>query len=250
MRLVSLLIATLQLTSQLLLTINAFYLPDYLSSRRSFLKSKAFFVSLHPLTSIPSMSAVDSYSSLVDIDRIEWFDDIVHSPGAKELRVKEWDDETWRLSEGGFSGVDFCHSKQAAVRIVKYAILPPHSTVNEADPFPRLIGATHFTSRAESHRGLCHGGSFCALMDDAIGWLGFCISGKVLPWSGYTVQVNTSLKKSVPVGSLLRLESWVNRRDGKRKLWIHARLSDPHTHDVHCEGNGLFLLNPEHVDEA
>lgn len=161
------------------------------------------------------------------------------------LKIREWDDEEWRLTEGGFSGRDFCHSKQASVRIVNYALLPPRSVVE--DPFPRLVGPTYFSPLSESHRGLCHGGSFCALMDDVIGWLGFCVSGCVMPWSGYTVQVNTSLKKSVKVGSVLRLESWVSHQEGPRKYWIHARLSDPDSKDVHCEGNGLFLLNPEHA---
>jgi hypothetical protein len=30
------------------------------------------------------------------------------------------------------------------------------------DEFPTLIGCVYFTTRSESHRGLCHGGSICA----------------------------------------------------------------------------------------
>eukprot|EP01039_Chlorochromonas_danica_P008318 gene8318-9170_t len=180
-------------------------------------------------------------------DPIAWYNELLKTPGAEELRVQEWDDEDWRQGEGGFQGVDFCHSKQASVRILNYVMIPPSSHLFEGETFPRLVGVAHFTPRSESHRGLCHGGSFCALMDDAIGWLGFCVSGKVVPWSGYTVQVNTSLKKSVKVGSMLRLESWVNKKEGQRKYWIHSRLSDPVTHEVYCEGNGLFLLKPEHL---
>ncbi len=109
--------------------------------------------------------------------------------------------------------------------------------------YPMLVGAAHFTPRAESHRGLCHGGSFCALMDDVIGWMGFCATGEVIPWSGYTVQVNTSLRKAVKVGSLLRLEAWIERKEGNRKYWIGARLLNAETHDIHCEGTGLFLAS-------
>lgn len=109
--------------------------------------------------------------------------------------------------------------------------------------FSTLVGVAMFTPQAESHRGLCHGGTHCALMDDAIGWMGFCVSGKVQPWSGYTVQVNTALKKAVPVGSVLKLESWVVRKEGTRKYWINARLSNAESDVVHCEAEGLFIAN-------
>jgi hypothetical protein len=36
-------------------------------------------------------------------------------------------------------------------------------------PGPSLVGFVYFSKQAESHKGLCHGGSMCALMDDAIG---------------------------------------------------------------------------------
>jgi len=80
-----------------------------------------------------------------------------------------------------------------------------------------------------------------AVMDDVIGWLGFCVSGDVVPWSGFTVQVNTSLKKSIEVGSIKRLEAWVDRFEGSRKVWMRASLSDPISGDIHCESEGLFL---------
>ena len=86
-------------------------------------------------------------------------------------------------------------------------------------------------------------GSMCALMDDAIGWMGFCSSGQVKPWSGFTVQVNTALRKSVPIGSLMRLEASIEKREGSRKVWVRSRLVDGKCSTVYCEGYGLFLLN-------
>lgn len=60
------------------------------------------------------------------------------------------------------------------------------------------------------------------------------------------MQVNTALRKSVPVDSVLRLAAWVKKRDGPRKFWISARLVDPDSDAcVYCEGEGLFLLSPE-----
>ncbi len=194
-----------------------------------------------------------------------WFQTLSLNPHAKILKVREWLDEDWRVKDGGFQGYDFCHSSRAAVRVIDYIMLSPRvesserfpqisvSTtddsirVNESDvvvggdSFPRLVGVAYFSPQAESHRGLCHGGSFCALMDDVIGWLGFCTSGELRPWSGYTVQVNTALRKSVKVGSILKLEAWVDRKEGGRKYWIKSKLVDEESDEIYCEGEGLFL---------
>ena len=93
---------------------------------------------------------------------------------------------------------------------------------------------------AESHRGLCHGGTMCALMDDVVGWTGFCATGVCKPWSGFTVQINTALKKPVEVGSWLRLEGEIVKIEG-RKVSVKARLLDVDG-DVHCEAEGLVVL--------
>lgn len=71
--------------------------------------------------------------------------------------------------------------------------------------------------------------------------MGFCASGTVKPWSGYTVQVNTALRKSVKVGSILKVEAWVDRVEGPRKVWVKSLLTDPANGDIYCEGDGLFL---------
>ena len=196
--------------------------------------------------------------------------------------VREWHDEKWRLSTGGFSGTDYVHSRsRAPVRVLEYLIVKrpnltrePAKDVREGVFYPSLVGPAYFSGAAESHKGLCHGGSMCALMDDAVGWMGFCITGEPRGWTGYTVQVigrflpadklqpapnkidkltrttfhtqiDTSLKKSVTVGSTLKLEAWVERREGARKIWICAKLSDPSDDTVHCTARGLFLLSPE-----
>jgi len=189
-----------------------------------------------------------------DVPLPDWFNEMRKEERYELVEVQEWRDENWRGKEGGFAGIDFCHSRYASVRIMEYLIEHPElqadenlSSTTQTELFPRLIGVAHFTPRAESHRGLCHGGSFCALMDDVIGWLGFCVSGTVKPWSGYTVQVNTSLMKSVKVGQVLKLEAWVQRKEGTRKYWIEAQLINPETGDIHCKGSGLFLLASEEV---
>ena len=58
------------------------------------------------------------------------------------------------------------------------------------------------------------------------------------------MQIDTSLKKPVQVGAVLRVEAAIVRREGRRKVFISARLIDPVTTDVHCECKGIFLLPP------
>eukprot|EP01036_Dinobryon_divergens_P030140 gene30140-39337_t len=200
-----------------------------------------------------STSTIESH---VVSSTIPWIDVLKSNYQGTVVTLREWKDEEWRKdpSGGGFSGTDFCHSKSSAVQIQEYLLFSKsdsHLLSKSCElEYPFLIGAAFFNEKCESHRGLCHGGTFCALMDDAIGWMGFCFSGEVRPWCGYTVQVNTALKKAVKIGSVLKLESWVARREGKRKIWISSRLVDPESGDIHCEGEGLFLLSPEEVDSS
>jgi hypothetical protein len=37
----------------------------------------------------------------------------------------------------------------------------------------------------------------------------------------------------------------VERREGSRKIWICAKLTDPIDDSEHCTARGLFLLSPE-----
>jgi hypothetical protein len=130
----------------------------------------------------------------------KWFIELKANPDCclVDDYVREWNDEPWRTSAGGFSGTDYVHSRSRAPArvleylIVKRAILGVDNSkdMNEGVFYPSLVGPAYFSSAAESHKGLCHGGSMCALMDDAIGWMGFCISGKPREWTGYTVQVS------------------------------------------------------------
>lgn len=111
-----------------------------------------------------------------------------------------------------------------------------------------LQGAAHFTANAESHKTLCHGGTMCAVMDDVIGWVGFCVSGKCLPWSGFTVQVNVSLKAPVVVGSWLRVEGTITAIE-RRKVSVRATLVSPAAEGqpevVHCVAEGMFIVKKD-----
>tara|TARA_B110000208_G_scaffold14006_1_gene17055 strand:- start:104 stop:775 length:672 start_codon:yes stop_codon:yes gene_type:complete len=195
------------------------------------------------------------------------------------LRVKEWDDEQGREADG-FVGRDFVHSSSAAARVLQYYLLAQPAAEKGGAAVIKLRGTVKMTPAAESHRGLCHGGSMTALMDDVVGWTGFCASGACQPWSGFTAQVsgawlrrqcsrrqqtqasppclrlspptspltpqiNTKLCAPIAVGADLVIEGDIERREG-RKCFIKARLisdaADTSDAIVHCTCEGLFII--------
>ena len=156
---------------------------------------------------------------------------------ATAVRLPEWDNGTaWRAANE-FMGTDYSHGPEAAVHVAGYHL-------DTCDTGARLTGAVHFGPGAESHRGLCHGGSMCTVMDDVLGWTGFCATGRCVPWCGFTVQVNTKLQAPVKVGSWLRVEGRVTSVDG-RKVRVAAKLVSPAADGgevVHCEAEGLCIM--------
>lgn len=199
-----------------------------------------------------------------------------------KLNILEWDDsdngnkdngagpsesshdvtEYRRLN--GWKGNDLVHSKSSPVRILEYRLSYSTGTTENTPSSPSssssniqlatLTGIVHFTKNAESHKGFCHGGSMCSIMDDIIGWTGFCATGKCIPWSGFTVQVNTKLCKPVKVGSILKITCSVEKME-RRKVWLRAHLTDPSNDNnennissvkdfsIHAIGEGMVILN-------
>ena len=88
----------------------------------------------------------------------------------------------------------------------------------------------------------------CSIMDDAIGWIGFCVTGECKPWTGFTVQINTSLMKPVKVGQILLLQIKIDKVE-RRKVFASAELINPEeTMDdgsecIHAKGDGLVIVN-------
>ena len=164
-----------------------------------------------------------------------WLDELEDDKEYERIHLPEWDNgAVWRR-KNGFKGSDYVHGARAAVHVPRYYLRGVAGGVGS-----KLVGAAHFGPGAESHRGLCHGGTMCSLMDDVVGWTGFCATGVCEPWSGFTVQINTSLKKPVEVGSWLRLEGEITAIDG-RKVSVKARLLRVDC-AIHCEAEGLVVL--------
>jgi acyl-coenzyme A thioesterase PaaI-like protein len=129
-------------------------------------------------------------------------------------------------SNSRWKGRDMVHDRDAPVRITDYYVRYPSRSAGAAGGTGTVLtGLVHFTDRAESHAGLCHGGAVCAVLDDVVGWTAFCATGTVVPWSGFTVQVNVKLQRPVPVGSaaLLRVQGRIARVE-RRKVFVRARL--------------------------
>ena len=135
------------------------------------------------------------------------------------------------------------HDVHAPVRILRYYVQygSPRGGVGTT-----LTGLCHFTPRAESHAGFCHGGAMCALLDDVMGWCAFLVTGTCRPWTGYTVQINTSLQKPIAVQAILLVQARIVKVE-RRKVFVEAELVDPGMNgkeDVyHAKGDGLVILN-------
>ena len=145
----------------------------------------------------------------------------------------------------GWKGRDLIHDVYSPVRILQYHVQygPSLSSssgeegvddqaLTQQQPQHRggigttLTGVVHFTTRAESHAGYCHGGSMTSVLDDVIGWNAFLVTGSCRPWTGFTVQVHTNLVRPIPVDSYLIVQATIVGIV-RRKVSIEAVLYDP-----------------------
>jgi acyl-coenzyme A thioesterase PaaI-like protein len=178
----------------------------------------------------------------------EWISQRLDS--SKRLLIPEWDISTTTTAVAttaaatyrtvnGWKGRDLIHDIDAPVRILEYHVTHWGSPIGTT-----LTGIVHFTHRAESHTGYCHGGSMCSVMDDVIGWCGFMVTGECKPWSGFTVQVNTSLQKPILVGTYLIVVGTITKVE-RRKVSIEAKLIDASGDQevVHATCEGLVIIN-------
>lgn len=102
----------------------------------------------------------------------------------------------------------------------------------------RLVGRAWFGPGAEGPPEHAHGGSMAAVLDEAMGaaaWLG----GHVV----VAVQLDTSFRRMLPIGTDALFEAWVERVEG-RKVWTRGRLFDE-AGETFAETTALFVtLDP------
>jgi len=193
------------------------------------------------------------------------------------LEVDEWKEEADESGQGtlsehayrqkhGWQGRDLVHDVHSPVRIVdyyvRYGTAEPLTGMSRGGVGTRLTGLVHFTKRAESHQGLCHGGSMTSVMDDVIGWVAFLVTGQCRPWTGYTVQVNTSLKRPISVDSFLLVQASIVQVV-RRKVSVEATIYDPQEtssgdendangatispNALYATAEGLVVMNRDHA---
>lgn len=183
----------------------------------------------------------------------EWVEKFNESWG-EPLDVPEWKDDggTYR-QENGWLGRDLIHDVNSPVRISKYRIRygteAPLTGFGQGGVGTQLTGVVEFTPRAESHAGFCHGGSMTSVMDDVVGWLGFLVTGECKPWSGYTVQINTALKRPIAVNTTLMVQATIVKVD-RRKVSITAELVDPIIVESADDNGSVTSLSNDSVAHA
>ena len=168
---------------------------------------------------------IDTYGERLDLDHLDW------NPPYRR--------------NNGWKGSDYIHGPDSPVKIIDYFVSygDGYETLARGGEGTTLTGIVYFSSKAESHKGVCHGGAMAAVLDDVIGWAGFCATGECRPWSGYTVQINSSFRKPIPVDNYLLACGTISQITG-RKVSVLATILDPANDDiVHAEGDGLVIMN-------
>ena len=175
----------------------------------------------------------------------EWGVKVIVSEWEEEDNIDQDNDTGYRL-KNGWKGKDLIHDKNAPVRItdyfVKYGDGKGIDGLDKGGVDTTLTGIVHFTNRAESHQGYCHGGSMCSVLDDVVGWCSFMVTGQCIPWSGFTVQINTSLKKPIIVNSILLVVAVVTKIE-RRKIYIESKIINPQEECIYAFVEGLVVLN-------
>lgn len=88
----------------------------------------------------------------------------------------------------------------------------------QRDSDQRLVGRAWFGPGAQGPPGHAHGGSMASVLDEAMGAAAWLAGHLVV-----AVQLNTSFRKMLPLGTDALMEAWVERIEG-RKVWTRGRL--------------------------
>mmetsp|Transcript_18128 Transcript_18128/g.24941 ORF Transcript_18128/g.24941 Transcript_18128/m.24941 type:complete len:229 (-) Transcript_18128:216-902(-) len=202
---------------------------------------------------VPSIKVENKTVDVSEESKPAWAEKEIKTWGER-LRVAEWEDAEYRTNNG-WKGTDLIHSQNSPVQINDYMVsygegAGPISGLQRGGTGTMLTGVCYFSPAAESHKGFCHGGSMTSVLDDVIGWCGFLVTGECRPWSGFTAQVNASLKRPIAVGSTLRIRATVTKWEG-RKVYISAELADPCGEElvIHAIGEGLVILQRDVLSE-
>ena len=97
----------------------------------------------------------------------------------------------------------------------------------------RVRGSFVVTEHHQGAPGLAHGGVIAAAVDEAMGFLIYLLAAPAV-----TVHLEVNYRKPVPVGSLLELETHVEKIDGRK---VFAVLTGTVDGNVHIEASSIYV---------
>lgn len=101
-----------------------------------------------------------------------------------------------------------------------------------------LCAKVWFGLGAEGPPGHAHGGSMAAVMDEAMGFVGWVAGFPVVAAS-----ITIHFRRKLPLGKVLIVEAWIDRKEAG-KVYTKGKIHDPGTGHVFCEGEGTFIERP------
>ncbi|MBI5508013.1 MAG: PaaI family thioesterase [Deltaproteobacteria bacterium] len=105
-----------------------------------------------------------------------------------------------------------------------------------------MLGKVWFGPGTEGPPGHAHGGSICALMDEAMGGSAWMLGHPVV-----AARVTVNFRKIVPLGTVAWFRAWVEAVHG-RKVTAKGVLTSAHATDTFADADGLFIvIKPEQV---
>jgi acyl-CoA hydrolase len=137
-----------------------------------------------------------------------------------------------------FKGHDYIHSSPA-VKLGDYYLFETLDT-----DWYKVEASVQFTPNAEGAASWVHRGTLCALMDDAANFAGFCVSGNLNLFAGFTKKVYTDITRPVRVGSILKLVGQIVRVENRSDVIVKCQLIDPaYSNAVHVNARCVFAMN-------
>ncbi len=97
-----------------------------------------------------------------------------------------------------------------------------------------LVGRVWFGPWCEGPPGHAHGGSMAAVLDDAIGKVGWLNGRRVV-----AARISVSFRRMLPLGTDALLEAWVDREEG-RKVFTRGHLLGGDG-KPYADAEGLFV---------
>ncbi len=138
-----------------------------------------------------------------------------------------------------FKGLDYIHSSVSGINLSQYRLTETPQT-----NWFKVEAIVQFSANCEFAKGWVHRGAICALMDDAANFAGFCVSGNLNIFSGFTSHVDCKLKRPVRVNSVLKLVGQIMEIRNRTDVIVQCSLIDPaYNNAVHCQAHCVFVMN-------